>query len=147
VLPNDCSLLLTHATVNKALGRTLTGKTVYIKGLAEPKIGRTGRATCRYGVRNKAVPIEVGVSGYQTVAEADTRVKVTVGAERDAGASSSSTTIAGHGATVLLGKHGSLLVYGDSNRTVAVTLGAGVGGRQAATVLQKLAAAVAANLT
>jgi hypothetical protein len=145
-LPSQCSLLLPNSVIDKALGRRLGGKTVYIKGLAEPKIGRTGRATCRYGVHNKAVPIEVGVSGYRTVAEANSRVQVTVTAERDAGASSQSTTVGGHHATVLLGKHGSLLVYGSVNRTVAVTLGAGVAGRSAAKVLETLAASVDANL-
>jgi hypothetical protein len=132
--------------IDKALGRRLGGKTLYIKGLAEPTIGRTGRATCRYGVRNKAVPIEVGVSGYRTAAEASSRVAITVTAERDAGAATQATTVGIEHATILLGKHGSLLVYGSSNRTVAVTLGAGVVGASAAKVLKTLAASVDANL-
>jgi hypothetical protein len=132
--------------IDKALGKRLGGKTVYIKGLAEPKIGRTGRATCRYGVRNKAVPIEVGISGYRTAAEANSRVQITVTAEREAGASTRSTKVGTEKASVLLGTHGSLLVYGSSNRTVAVTLGAGVAGPGAAKVLETLAASVDANL-
>ena len=132
--------------IDKALGKQLGGKTVYIKGVAEPKIGRTGRATCRYGVRNKAVPIEVGVSGYQTAAQANSRVQITVTAERDAGATAQTTTVGTEHATILLGRHGSLLVYGSSNRTVAVTLAPGLVGASAAKVLKTLAASVDANL-
>jgi hypothetical protein len=145
-LPSDCTLLLTHGTVNRALGKAVTGKTIYIKGLAEPKIGRTGRVTCRYGVKGKSIPIEAGISGYRTASQASTRVRVTVAAERDAGARVSTTTIGGQPATILLGKNGSLLVYCDSNRTVAVTLDRGVGGTKVATVLKTLADAVSANL-
>lgn len=145
-LPADCSLLLPNSVIDKALGKRLGGKTVYIKGVAESKIGRTGRATCRYGVRNKAVPIEVGVSGYRTAAQAKSRVQVTVTAERDAGARSQAATVGTEHATILLGKHGSLLVYDSANRTVAVTLAAGVVGPSAAKVLKTLAASVDANL-
>lgn len=145
-LPADCSLLLPNSVIDKALGRRLGGKTLYIKGLAERSIGRTGRATCRYGVHNKAVPIEVGVSGYKTEAQAKARVRITVTAERDAGASAQTTTVGTERATILLGKHGALLVYGSSNRTVAVTLGAGIAGRSAAKVLKTLAASVDSNL-
>jgi hypothetical protein len=137
---------LTHATINKTLGKTLTGKSIYIKGVAEKSIGRTGRSTCRYGVRGKSVPIEVGVSGYRTAAQAAARVKITVSVERDAGARASSTKVGTQPATMLLGQHGSLVVYGDSNRTVAVTLAHGVGGTKVAAVLKTLSAAVAANL-
>jgi hypothetical protein len=145
-LPTDCTLLLTHGTVNRALGKAVTGKTIYIKGVAEARIGRTGRVTCRYGVKGKSIPIEAGISGYRTASQASTRVRVTVAAERDAGARVSTATIGGQPATILLGKNGSLLVYRDSNRTVAVTLDRGVGGTKAATVLKTLAAAVSANL-
>jgi hypothetical protein len=145
-LPTDCTLLLTHASINRTLGRTLTGRTIYIKGVPESRIGRTGRTTCRYGVSGKTVPIEVSVSGYRTVAEATTRVRVSVAAEVDAGAHATKTTIAHGPATITIGRHGSLVIYGTVNRTVAVTIAPGVGGTRTPTVLKQLAEVVVANL-
>jgi hypothetical protein len=145
-LPTDCTLLLTHASINKALHRTLTGRTIYIKAVPEPRIGRTGRVTCRYGVTSKSVPIEVSVSGYRTVAEATNRVRVSVKAEEDAGAHATPTTIAHQPATITIGRHGSLLIYGTVNRTLAVTVAPGVGGSRTAAILKDLAEVVVANL-
>lgn len=145
-LPTDCTLLLTHASVNKILGRTLTGHTIYIKAVPEPAIGRTGRVTCRYGVNGKSVPIEVSISGYRTVAEATNRVTVSVKAEQDAGAHATPTTIGHEPATITIGHHGSLLIYGTVNRTVAVTVAPGVGGTKTAAILKDLADIVVANL-
>ncbi len=145
-LPTDCTLLLTHASVNRVLGRTLAGQTTYIKALPEPSIGRTGRVSCRYGVSGKSVPIEVDISGYETVAQATNRVKISVAAEVDGGAHTTQTTIAHEPATITIGPDGSLLIYGSVNRTVAVTLAPGTGGTRTPTILKQLGELVVANL-
>ncbi len=53
-LPETCADVLTLDEMDNAVGHALPGQSVYIKGQAEPKIHRTGRITCRYGVHKAA---------------------------------------------------------------------------------------------
>lgn len=121
-LPTSCQTVVGDAAVTAAVGKPLGGKTIYIKNTAEPKIGRTGRATCRYGVNGKTVPVEIGIAGYSTTAAAAARITATVDSDVGSGAKPVKVTVGGQPATVLLGTKTDLLVVQLQNRTVAITL-------------------------
>jgi hypothetical protein len=131
--------------LTSALGKSLDGETKYIKGLDEPKIHRTGRTTCRYGVKGKEVPVEVGVSGYSTVDAATARMDVTINAEVDAGAQKVPVKVANLDGTILLGKNGSTILVQLQNRTVAITIAPNLA-KDPQKALTQIAATVMANL-
>lgn len=124
-LPQSCGGMISTAAMNRALGKPLKGKTIYIKGVPQRKIQRTGRITCRYGVRGKSVAVEIGVSGYETQEAAVDRVAVTIRSEREAGAAITSRRVAGHDVTIMLGAKSGLLVTRDGRRTAAITIDKG----------------------
>ena len=127
-LPASCSELLPILDLDDALGVPLVGRTAYIKGVAEPKINRLGRVTCRYGLQplphNKTSPprLEVGVSAYTDAESATERVDATVVAARSEGASPREVQVGGKPATALLGPS-PLIVFASDTRTVAITFG------------------------
>ena len=142
-LPETCQGLLPLDDLDAALGTPLIGATIYIEGRAEPGINRTGRVTCRYGVRrlpgNKTSPpkIEVGVSTYTDTASATKRVRVTVTGLREQGSRPSQVQVGGNPGTVLIGVGPALLVVATGTRTVAVSLYPGLvpGGQTASRLL------------
>jgi len=142
-LPETCQGLLPLDDLDTALGTPLIGATIYIGGRAEPGINRTGRVTCRYGVRrlpgNKTSPpkIEVGVSTYTDTASATKRVRVTVTGLREQGSRPSQVQVGGNPGTVLIGVGPALLVVATGTRTVAVSLYPGLvpGGQTASRLL------------
>jgi hypothetical protein len=128
-LPAVCSDVLPLIDLDTALGTPLTGRTEQIQGVAEPKINRTGRITCRFGVltdpRTKkagAPKIEVGVSTYTDDAAAKDRVETTIVGLRGDGASPHPVTANGAAATVLTGAGVGTFVAAVGNRTVVITL-------------------------
>ena len=126
-LPGGCDQLLPFTALDQSLGRPLFGETVYIKGQAEPSINRTGRVTCRFGIKRVkgkagAAPLEVGVSSYADADAATRRVAATISAARASGAAQTQATVAGGSATILSGPSGSTLVLAKDDRTIAVTV-------------------------
>ncbi|MBI3688949.1 MAG: hypothetical protein HY241_16715 [Actinobacteria bacterium] len=151
-LPASCPDILSLDDLDHAVGRFLPGRTVYIKGQGEPKIGRIGRVTCRYGVHSSgtatAVPVEVGLSSYADAAAAAHLIQRTVDQQRDAGASQSDVTVGDTPATVLLAADSSSLVLARGALTVAVTITKEVAPADgAAAVLTALATAAMARLS
>lgn len=146
LLPTSCNDLISINDLHRALGRPLTGRTVYIKGVAVSNIKRTGRTTCEYGVRGKTVPLEVGVSGYRTIGAAAERVRITVASFRGSGAAISTVRVAGQPATVGVGHAGATLVMATRYRTVAVSIIPNLEHGHAQQVLTSLTSAVLANL-
>ena len=145
-LPAGCDLLLPFTDLDRALGRPLFGESAFVKGVAQPSIGRTGRVTCRYGLARGGrgtAPVEVGVSTYKDVESAAERVQATVSDQRGQGATQSEVTIAGTPATVLGGRTAVLVVLAQGSRTVAVTVQRslrGVVGQPAVAVTEKVLA-------
>jgi hypothetical protein len=128
-LPAVCSDVLPLIDLDTALGSPLVGRTEQIQGVPEPKINRTGRITCRFGVvtdpRTKkagAPKIEVGVSTYTDDAAAKDRVETTVVGLRGDGASPHPVKANGLDATVLTGAGVGTFVVATGNRTIVITL-------------------------
>lgn len=152
-LPESCADILTLDELDTAAGKPLPGQTLYIKGQAEPKIKRTGRVTCRYGVRKigarTAIPLEIGVSAYSDATSATDRIEFTINSQRNQGAQATEFD-AGEGVkgTVLITGDNSTAVFAKGTATVAISLtkDSGLTGDKAKDVLAKFATAVAAHL-
>ena len=127
-LPGSCQSLLPLIDLDDALGVPMIGQTAFIKGVAEPKIKRTGRVTCRYGIVKvghnlKPPKLEVGVSTYTDDAAATQRVETTVTDLRSSGATPSDVQINGIPAKILTVSGGSAtMVASTGNRTVVISL-------------------------
>lgn len=130
-LPTGCASMLPFTDLDRALGRPLFGRTVFTEGVPEPKIGRTGRVTCGYGLPadgRGGPPVEVGVSTYTDVESATARVQATISQLRSAGAVQTEATVSGLPASVLRSSTAFTLVLAQGSRTVAVTLQRRLGG-------------------
>jgi hypothetical protein len=154
-LPTGCASLLPFTDLDSALGRPLFGQSRYVKGAAQPSIGRTGRITCQYGLnaQGRGTPyVEVGISDYASAEAAAKRIQATISAERGAGATQGEATVGGLPATLLGGGKVVTLVLAQGSRTVVITLqrtlarnlGSGIDLNKAAT---GVAEKVLANLT
>lgn len=150
-LPGSCANIAQTSEVNSALGSQFRGDPIYIKDVAIKKIGRQGRVTCRYGLTKKSAtgaspPVEIGVSLYATAAQASTRLRVTAKSETDNGATSYNAAIGAADGTVLSGRSGVLVIFGQARVTVAVSVARGLGGGKPAKTAAALATVVATNL-
>jgi hypothetical protein len=131
-LPASCGELLPLLDLDQALGFPLVGRTAYIEGVAEPKINRLGRVTCRYGLQtlpgNKTSPprMELGVSVYTDAESATKRVDATVLDARSRGAAPKQVQVGGHPGTVLLGAGFQELVVAADTRTLALSFAGGL---------------------
>jgi hypothetical protein len=124
-LPGGCDQLLPFTDLDHALGRPLFGQSRYVLGVAEPKIGRTGRVTCQYGLAADGrgpAQLEVGVSTYKDADSATDRIAATVAALRANATSQKTASVAGQEATTIGTKTDYNLVVAQGDRTVAVTL-------------------------
>ncbi len=124
-LPGGCDQILPFTDLDRALGRPLFGQSRYVRGVAEPAIGRTGRVTCQFGVPaggHGPALLEVGVSTYKDAESATDRVAATVAALRGSATSQKTASVAGQEATMIGTKADYNLVLAQGDRTVAVTL-------------------------
>jgi hypothetical protein len=127
-----CDTLLPDGAVFNAINiDPLSGADEFVVGKADPTIHRLAYLNCRYGVtssRSTATPpIEIGVSLYETAAEAAQRITVTVDDYTAHGASATDTQVDGSPATMLTGGAGDgydvpTLVTSSGQRTVAVSI-------------------------
>ena len=109
----------------------MIGKTADVLGIAEPNIGRLTYLNCRYGipaaVKGKPAPapgVEIGISLYDSAAQATRRVQGTVADYRTHGATEQSAAVNQLPASILLGYGGPTIVVAAGPRTVAVTVDA-----------------------
>ncbi|HEY0169143.1 MAG TPA: hypothetical protein VGB75_19015 [Jatrophihabitans sp.] len=128
-LGGRCEDLLSVGAVNIALRRTVIGRTAFVLGVAEPDIGRLTYLNCRYGlsapVKGKPAPqpqVEIGVSLYESAAQAARRVQATVENYRLNGAGDRPARVGSARGTMLSGYGLPTLVVADGPRTVAVTV-------------------------
>jgi hypothetical protein len=125
-----CGDLLAVDAIEQALNRAVVGTTAFIVGVPEPGIGRVAYLNCRYGMqttvvnkkKSTTVALEVGISLYQTSAQATSRVQGTVEAYRANGARQQSVPVGPYNGTLLVGSGLPTLVVGAGPRTVAVTM-------------------------
>jgi hypothetical protein len=127
----QCDDLLPVLVVDQALGRPVIGSTSFVRGIAEPNIGRLTYLNCRYGlpkaVKGKPAPVaqvEIGVSLYRSAAQAAARVQGTIEDYRSHGASQQVAAVGNDSATILIGNGSPTLVVAEGPRTVAITVDA-----------------------
>jgi len=147
-LGGRCEDLLPVSAVDEALGRPVVGRTAFILGVPEPNIGRLARLNCQYGipvaVKGKPAPtaqLEIGISLYNSAAQATKRAELTVEDYLSHGASQVATTAGQYPATVLTGYGNPTLVVAAGPRTVAVTGATAAVGRAPAAGLAAVAKA------
>jgi hypothetical protein len=128
-LRGTCESLLPVFDVQDALGVDLAGRTSFVVGVAERDIGRLAYLNCRYGLgrASTAVPkVEIGVSLYNTPAQATKRANGTVADYVDHGAAQTSVTVSGHEGSILVGSGKGydvpLLVVASGQRTIAISV-------------------------
>jgi hypothetical protein len=128
-LGGECGDLLPVSGVDDALGRPVIGRTAFVRGVAEPDIGRLTYLNCRYGlatpVRGKPAPqpqVEIGISLYSSTAQATTRVQGTVADYRTHGGRQQDAAVGNDRGTILLGYGYPTIVVAEGPRTVAVTV-------------------------
>ncbi|MEO7259986.1 MAG: hypothetical protein ABI047_01775 [Jatrophihabitantaceae bacterium] len=128
-LGGRCEDLLPIGGVNIALRRTVIGRTAFVLGVAEPDIGRLTYLNCRYGlsapVKGKPAPVpqvEIGVSLYDSAAQAARRVQATIENYRINGAGDRPARVGSVQGTMLSGYGLPTLVVAAGPRTVAVTV-------------------------
>ncbi len=128
-LGGRCEDVLPVSTVNIALRRTVVGRTAFVLGVAEPDIGRLTYLNCRYGlsapVKGKPAPVplvEIGISLYNSPAQAARRVQGTIEDYRSHGASDRAIRVGSTPGTLLTGYGYPTVVASAGPRTVAVTV-------------------------
>jgi prolyl-tRNA editing enzyme YbaK/EbsC (Cys-tRNA(Pro) deacylase) len=127
-LPGTCDDLLSVGTLVNTLGHDLGGRTAFVVGLPDAATGRVSYLNCRYSIRPGAPSgrIEIGVSLYRTAAKAAARIKPTVSDYVAHGASSTTASVAGRPAELLIGGTGTdyapTVVLADGQRTIVVTV-------------------------
>jgi len=143
-LPADCGSLLPAGQIDLVLGRPLVGRIQAITGVAEPKIKRLERLTCRYGLPDgplppdAPIPLEVSVSRYADEASATERITDTVESERARGAAPSSVPAGPVQGTVLITPDRRLLVAANGPLTLAISVAPGVADDRLNAVMSEL---------
>ncbi len=124
-IPKTCGGLATLPEVTDILGAAVTGQTLPIVGVPEPKIGRTGRLDCYYGVPDGKLPVDgvvsIGFATYADEAAAKRRMASTVEAEREAGVKASDIQV-GQDKGVLLNSTRRTVVAVRGKNTIVVTV-------------------------
>jgi hypothetical protein len=141
-------------TVDTAIGLPVIGKTAFIVGIPEPKIGRLVYLNCRYGIATPAkgkpaVPkLEIGLSLYDTPGQAERRVQGTIEDFRSHAAVPKDVAVGQFPATILTGYGDPTLVVSAGPRTVAITVSAKmIGSRRDAALVALAKAALDATAT
>lgn len=129
-LTATCDSVMPLLDLQDALDVDIAGKTSFVVGLPDRGIGRLAYINCRYGLVGgaTAVPkVEIGVSLYNSPAQATKRLNGTIGDYVDHGATQTPITVSGHDGSILAGSSAKgydvpLLVVASGQRTVAVSV-------------------------
>ena len=124
-VPKSCSGVATLNEVTDILQAAVTGQTLPVVGVPEPKIGRTARIDCYYGVPTgqpvTAAPVSIGLASYADEAAARKRMTSTIDGEKEAGAKANDVPV-GPDRGVLLNGTRRTLVAARGNNTVVVSV-------------------------
>lgn len=140
--PKSCASVAQASDVDGIVGHQLAGSMNQIVGVPMPKINRTGRLDCYYGIPAgkpvTAAAVSIGISGYTDAPSARRRVSQTVNSARDAGATTSDVRVGSTDAVLLAGPATLELVLSSGNLTVVVSADNGVlGGQQLVRLAQR----------
>jgi hypothetical protein len=123
-LPTGCGKIATAEEIQDAVGRAMNGSSKLVTGAPDPKIGRTARIDCYYGLTDGQAlpdaPVAVGLASYSGAEAAAKRVSSTVDAEKEAGAKVSEVGVGSDKGTLLIGKKLATLVATYQATTVVV---------------------------
>ena len=124
-VPKSCGGIATQSEVSDLLNVAVSGQTLPVVGVPEPKIGRTARLDCYYGVPEgkpvAAAVLTIGLASYTDEAAARRRMSSTVESERDAGAKASDVPV-GADRGILLSGAKRILVAVRGRVTVVITV-------------------------
>ena len=142
-VPKSCAGVATLTEVTDILQVGITGQTLPVVGVPEPKIGRTARIDCYYGVPAgqpiAAAVVSIGLASYADGGSARKRMDGTIADEKEAGAKASDVPV-GSDRGVLLTATRRTLVAVRGNNTVVVSVAVDlVPENQAGSLIGKLA--------
>jgi hypothetical protein len=123
--PKICSDVVTQDEVSDLLQAAITGQIDRVQGIPEPKINRTARLDCYYGIpagadRSVAV-VSISLASYSDEAAARKRMNSTVSDEKAAGAKPSEIPIGPDRGVLLTGKRRTLVAV-RGNTTIVVSV-------------------------
>jgi hypothetical protein len=128
-LTATCDSVMPLLDLQDALDVDIAGKTSFVVGLPDRGIGRLAYINCRYGLVGgaAAVPkVEIGVSLYNSAAQAAKRLDGTIADYVDHGATRTPITVSGHDGSILVGTSRGydvpLLVVASGQRTIAISV-------------------------
>jgi len=129
-LTATCDSVMPLLDLQDALDVDIAGKTSFVVGLPDRGIGRLAYINCRYGLVGgvTAVPkVEIGVSLYNSPAQAAKRLNGTIADYVDHGATRTPITVSGHEGSILTGSSAKgydipLLVVASGQRTIAISV-------------------------
>ena len=142
-VPKTCGGIATLAEVTQILNAAVTGQTLPIVGVPEPKIGRTARLDCYYGVPDgqpvTAAVLTVGLASYTDEQAAERRMASTVETEREAGAKANDVSVGSDRGVLLNGTKRTLVAVRGRNTVVVTANPDLVAEDQAGSLLARLA--------
>ena len=142
-VPKTCGGIATLAEVTEILNAAVTGQTLPIVGVPEPKIGRTARLDCYYGVPDgqpvTAAVLTIGLASYTDEQAAKRRMTSTVETEREAGAKANDVSVGSDRGVLLNGAKRTLVAVRGRNTVVVTANPDLVAEDQAGSLLARLA--------
>jgi len=124
-VPKSCGAVVTQDEVSEILQVAVTGQVLPIIGVPEPKIGRTARIDCYYGVptgQDRTVaPVTVGLANYTDETAARKRMDNTVTDDKNAGGKAGEVPVGQDRGVLLKGKQWTLVAV-RGNTTVVLTV-------------------------
>jgi hypothetical protein len=142
-VPKTCGGIASLGEVTDILGTAVTGQTLPIVGVPEPKIGRTARLDCYYGVpegqQPAAAAVWIGLASYADEGAAKRRMASTVDAEREAGAKASDVPVGPDRGVLLVGAKRTLVAMRGKNTVVVTVVPGLIPEDQSASLLGRLA--------
>lgn len=124
-VPRTCRGVASLDEVSDILGTAVTGQVLPIVGVPEPKIGRTARLDCYYGVPQgqqvSAAPVWIALASYADEEAARRRMTSTVDTEREAGVAVNDVPVGADRGVLLNGPNSRTLVAVRGRTTVVVT--------------------------
>jgi hypothetical protein len=143
MVPRACAGLATLSEVVDILGTAVTGQTLPVVGVPEPKIGRTARLDCYYGVPDgqptSAANVWIGLASYTDEVAAKRRMEFTVDAERETGTKPTDAPVGPDRGVLFTGERHTLIAVRGKNTAVVVVIAPLVQADQAPVVLGRLA--------
>ena len=125
-VPKSCGAVVTQEEVSDILQVAMSGQTLPIIGVPEPKINRTARIDCYYGVPEgkdrTAAPVTVGLASYADQPSARKRMDATVSTEKDAGGKPGEVPVGPDRGVLLKGKQLWTLVAVRGMSTIVITV-------------------------